>query len=270
MKKIFYSTLILVLIVGASLFGAMAPIPIETETRYADAPIISTVADETIYFDTKDYTTVKTAGGVPQYINLTGHSNACGAVAGSQIVAFYDKYYPNLIPGWDSYYTSNGNYRLQNSTYITPLMNELYELMRINVVADGVSESEFKSGLQTYFTNHGYSASFQSVKSGSSLNFSACKTAISSNKVIVMFTQPGQVYDIDESANSDTLYSYTISGNHIMIAYGCVEVYYYNASGGLFRTDNYLLVATGRDHPTTAYYKANSSNLEAAYVVNVA
>ena len=269
MKKLLYFTLILVLIAGATMFGAMAPIQAEAETRYADAPLISTVANESIDFTTKEFTSIQTDGGVPLYVKAGSLENACGAVAGSQIVAFYDKYFPNLIPGWDSYYTSNGNYRLQNSTYITPLMNELYDLMQINVKGDGVSESEFKSGLQTYFTNHGYTASFQSVKSGSTLNYSSCKTAINANKLIVMFTTPGNIYDINENTYRDTIVPITISGNHIMIAYGYVDVYYYNATG-LFRSDYYLLVATGRDNPKTAYYKINSTNLEAAYIVNVA
>ena len=270
MKKLMYFALILVLVAGVSLFGAMAPVQEETETRYADAPIVSPYVSESIYYTTKDYTTVKTDGGVPEYTNATGYNNACGAVAGAEIVAFYDKYYPNLIPGWDSYFPSNGNYRGQTSAYVTPLMNELYELMQINVKADGVSESDFKSGLQTYFTNHGYRASFQNVKGSYAVSLTACTAAFSSNKVVVLFTTAGDVYDIAETAYCDAIIPYTISGNHVMIAYGSVEVNYYDALGGLFRSDYYLLVATGRDFISTAYYRINSSNLEAAYVVNVA
>lgn len=270
MKKLLYFALILVLVAGIAMFGAMAPVPAEpTETRYADAPLIAPYASEVIDYDTKEYTTVKTAGAAPYYVQIAEISNACGAVAGSQIVGFYDKYYPNLIPGWESYYTSNGNYRRQDTTYVPALMLELYNLMQINVKAPGVSEDEFKTGLQTYFTNHGYTASFGSVTSGGALNFSACKAALSSNQLLVLFTTPGDVYQISEIANRDTLNPNTIAGNHIMIAYGYVEVYYYNSTG-LFRADNYLLVATGWDYPSTAYYKANSTNLQAAYVVNVA
>ena len=269
MKKLLYFTLVLVILSSICIFGAWSPVAQVTETRYNNAPIISTYAGETIYYTSRVIVDdAKTDGGAPAFVGTTGISNACGAIAGAEIVAFYDKYYPNLIPGWDSYYPATGKYRTQNTTYISPMMVELYHLMQTNVAGEGVSESEFKTGLQQYFTNHGYTASFSSVKSGSTLNYSACKTAVDSNKVIVLFITPGNVYDIAEFANYDSVASYTIGGNHIMIAYGYFQVKYYNSTG-LFRTDTYLEVATGSSAPTRAYFRIDSSNLEAAYVVNV-
>lgn len=269
MKKLLYFTLILVILASICMFGAWSPVSqIETETRYADAPMISTVADITTYFTSKEITVdVRTAGGAPTFFG-TGMSNACGPVAGAEIVAFYDKYYPELIPGWNSYFPANGLYRSQSTTYIDPMMQELYTLMKTNVGGDGVTEANFKSGLQTYFTNHGYSASFSSVKSGNTLNYSACKTAFENNKVIVLFTTPGEIYGFYEYSDHDTLGSYTITGNHIMIAYGYLQIKYYSGST-LIRTDTLLEVATGRSTPSIAYYMANSTNLEAAYIVNV-
>ena len=269
MKKLLYFTLVLVILSSICMFGAMAPIAqVDTELRYADAPMVSTIADITTYFTSKEITVdVRTDGGAPTFMG-SGKTNSCGPIAGAEIVAFYDKYYPNLIPDWDSYYPATGRYRAQNSTHITPVLENLYTLMKTNDGGEGVTEANFKSGLQTYFTNHGYSLSFASVKSGSTLNESACKTAIESNKVIVLFTTPGEIYDFYEYSDHDTLGSYTIAGNHIMIAYGYLQVKYYNGST-LIRTDTLLEVATGRSNPTTAYYLANSTNLEAAYVVNV-
>ena len=271
MKKLMYFTLILIILGSISIFGAWSPIAhAETsEARYADSPIISAIAVENVYYTSRVIVdNAKTDGGAPTFVTVDGISNACGAIAGAEIVAFYDKYYPNLIPGWDSYYPATGKYRSQNGTYINPMMQELYRLMQTNVAGEGVSESEFKTGLQQYFTNHGYSASFSSVKSGSTLNYSACKTAVDNNKVMVLFTTPGNIYQISEESNYDAIISYNIGGNHIMIAYGYLQIKYYNGSG-LFRTDTYLEVATGRDMPAKAYYKIDSSNLEAAYIVNV-
>lgn len=269
MKKLLYFTLILIIFASIWMFGAWSPVTqIETETRYADAPIISSVATETVYFTSRDNVEMHdTDGGAPVFIGA-GLSNACGAVAGAEIVAYYDKYYPNLIPGWDSYYPATGKYRSQSTTYVDPMMKELYTLMQTNVGGDGVTEANFKSGLQTYFTNHGYSASYTSVKSGSSLNYSACKTAIDSNKVIVLFTTPGNVYDIVQTSDHDTIGSFTISGNHIMIAYGYLQIKYYSGTT-LFRTDTYLKVATGRSAPDIAFYKLGTNNIEAACIVNV-
>ena len=270
MKKLLYFTLVLAILSSICVFGAWSPISqVETETRYADAPMISTVADITTYFTSKEITVdVRTAGGAPTFTTTTGLTNACGPVAGTEIVAFYDKYYPNLIPDWNSYYPATGLYRGQNTTYINPVLRELYTLMKTNDGGEGVTEANFKSGLQTYFTDHGYSASFSSVKSGSTLNIAACKTAFENNKVIVLFTTPGEIYGLHEYTDHDMLGSYTIAGNHIMIAYGCLQIKYYSGTT-LIRTDTLLTVATGRSNPTVAYYMANSTNLEAAYVVNV-
>ena len=269
MKKLMYFVLMLILIAGVTVFGAWSPvIQAELETRYADAPIVASIASEQIYYTSKDMTLVDTDGGAPTYTVTGNLTNACGAVAGAEIVSFYDKYYPNLIPGWDSYYTSNGKYRKQEGTYVPAVMNELYTLMQTNVNGSGTSESEFKSGLQQYFTKRNYSLSYQNIKSGSSLDFNACKAAVDANKVMVLFITPGEVYNISERTDHDNFDAYTISGNHIMIAFGYLEIKYYNASG-LFRTERLVKVATGYPLTTTGYYRINSSNLEAAYVVNV-
>lgn len=267
MKKAIYFALILVLIAGVSLFGAWAPTVEDTEVRYADAPVYSTYANETISYTKKEIVDdSETAGGCPQY--KSSLLNSCGPVAGAEIVAFYDKYYPNLIPNWASYYESNGKYRLQDTTYVPALVQELYTLMKTNVNGDGVSESEFTTGLKSYFTSHGSTASLSSVKSGSTFNYTSCKSAVNSNKVIVLFVTPGDLYSITLGSSLDTIRTTTISGNHILVAYGYLKINYYNSTG-LFRTDTYLKVATGLNTPATAYYKLNSSNLLSAYIVNV-
>lgn len=270
MKKLTYLVLVLILLTSVSVFGAWSPVVVEKEVRYADAPIISIAASTQIYYTSRDIVEERTTdGGAPLFDYAGGHVNACGPIAGTAIVAFYDKYYPELIPGWESYFPATGKYRGQGNTYVYALFDEMYELMQTNVKGDGVSESEFKTGLQTYINNHGYSASYTNVKSGSSLNYSACKAAIDSNKVIVLFTKPGIVYELAEYSDHDSLIENSITGNHIMYAYGYLQIKYYNSTG-LFRTETFLQVSTGRLSPSIAYYKVDSTNLEAAYVVNVA
>ena len=269
MKKTKYFALILALIVGVTLFGAWSPIPAEeTEIRYVDAPIVSAITNETIYYTTREVSENTTPGGAPTYTATANLTNSCGPVAGAEIVAFYDKYYPDLIPGWDSYYTSNGKYRFQNDTYITPILNDLYTLMNTNVNGSGTTESGFKSGLQTFFSNRNYSLSYQNVKKSSIMDFDACKAAIDSNKVMVLFITPGDIYNISEKPNRDDLIAYNISGNHIMIAFGYLEIMYYFDSG-VCLIERFVQVATGHDYISTGYYRTNSSNLVAAYVVNV-
>lgn len=270
MKKFAYFALILVLIAGVSMFGAWSPIPVETEVRYANAPIISPIASEDIYYTSREVLGERdTAGGAPTFNTNEGYSNVCGPLAGTGIVAFYDKYYPNLIPGWDSYYPATGKYRPQGSVYISAVLSELYTLMQTNVKGDGVSESEFKTGLQTYINNQGYSVNYESVMNGGTFNYNAFTNAVDNNKVTVLFIRPSDICDISEYSDHDLIVSYNITGNHIMYAFGYFQVKYYNGST-LIRTDTYLKVATVRMAPDVAYYRLETSSIEAAYIVNVA
>lgn len=260
-----------ILLVFITVFGAWTYQVEDVQDRYADAAFMSTYSSaEQIYYTKKvDKLLYNTDGQCPKYRQLNGMTNACGAVAGAEIVAFYDKYYTELIPGWTPYYESSGMYRLQDQTYVPAVMNELYTLMRTNVDDVGVSEDDFKTGLKTYVNNHGYNLSYTSVRNWlGKLNFDDCKTALDQNKVIVLFTKAGDVYDVFINDGYDTIYPTTISGAHIMVAYGYYQVEYYNAKG-LFRTDTYLHVALGQSIQTHAYYKIDSSNLNAAYIVNV-
>ncbi len=269
MKKYCWILIAVLLLASVVAFGAWAPASAqEDEVRYVDAQVISTISSETIYFTSRDVNLNTTDGKAPFFASAGVGENSCGAVAGAEIVAFYDKYYPNLIPNWESYMPSNGKYKFQDDEHILPLMQELYDLMQINVQGHGVSEAEFKTGLTKYFNNHGYSLGYQNVKSGSGLNFNSCVSAIDNNKIIVLFTTVGDLYFYNVGSSQDTISTYSVTGNHIMIAYGYVEVKYYNDTG-LFRTERMLLVATGWGGLSTAYYKINPSNLEAAYMLNV-
>lgn len=266
LKKLINVSLLLICVL---IFGAWTPITAAPLDRYAEVELRSTRATEIVEYTYRDDSvTNSTDGGCPKYYQINGLTNGCGAVAGSIIVGFYDKYYSNLIPNWEPIYASSGKYRLQDSVYVPNVMNELYTLMRTNVDDVGVSESDFKNGLKAYINNHGYNINYQSVKSGNNLDFDSCRSAIDNNKVIALLANPGDIYDMTIGTNSDTIVSYNISGAHIMIAFGYRQIKYYNSSG-LFRTDTYLEVATGLTVLTTALYKINPHNLSNAYIINI-
>lgn len=240
-----------------------------TAERYADAPILSTYASETVNFSSRTLDSNYTPGGFPFFTQASGMANACGAVAGAGIISYYDKYYPDLIPNWNSYYPASGTYRIQDSTHIDPMMWDLYNLMNTNVTEDGVTEQDFLSGLNTYINNCGYSVNMQNVISGSNFDYSTCKNAIDNNKVVALLANAGNIYSISESDSYDVISSTNISGPHIMVAYGYNDIKYYNSNGDLIRNDIYLVTATGLNAPKTAFYKINPHNLNAAYIVNI-
>lgn len=238
----------------------------QADDRYVGGELIATYASETISYVSKEVVeNITTANGTPLYTAVSGMENGCGAVAGAIIVGFYDKYYENLIPGWASYYSS-GIYRIQNGTYVQTLLFDLYDRMQTNVVAPGVSESEFKNGLKSYVTDHGYNLQYTSLGTGNNFDYSTFKTAVNNNQPTVLFVRPSNFYSLESLANEDVLVSGTISGNHVMVAYGYYEVKYTLSNGT--RTDKYLYVATGMSGSSTAFYKVGSF-VDAAYKVTI-
>ena len=260
--------IVAILLAFVSVFGVWTGSN-NAETRYADSQLYSTYANETVSYTRKEVVgPVYTLGNCPYFHSMPEMTNACGAVAGAELVAFYDRYFPDLIPDWTPYYTSNNNYRRQDSTYVPAVMRQLYTLMRTNVDDVGVSRSDFLNGLTSYFNSKGRQISYQSVTSFGKLNYEQCKTAINNNKAIVLFALPTDVYDVALNSNSDTIISTSIASAHIMVAFGYCEIKYYNASG-LFRTDTYLMVAMGKAGYTYKFYRVDSADTEAAYIVNV-
>lgn len=260
--------IIALLLAFVSVFGAWTG-NTTGETRYADAALLSTYANDNVYYTSKDVTgPINTDGQCPFYRPMSDLPNSCGAVAGAEIISFYDKYYPNLIPNWVSYYTASGKYRLQDTTIVPALMRDLYTRMRTNVDDVGVSRTDFLNGLTSYVQANGYQVSYESVKSGSTVNYEKCKNAIENNKIVVLLSNPTNVYEISLGTGMDSIVPISISGAHIMVAFGYLEVKYYNNSG-LFRTDKYLNVAMGQTGYSSQFFRADCKDLEAAYIVNI-
>lgn len=238
----------------------------QTDERYVGGELIATYAEETIsYVSRQVVEDISTANSTPEYFAVNGMQNGCGAVAGAIIVGFYDKYYENMVPGWTSYYSS-GRYRIQDNTHVPALIQDLYDRMKTNVVAPGVSESEFKSGLKSYINDNGYNLEYNSLGTGNNFNYSAYKTAVRNNEPTVLFIRPSNLYFCQTINNEDLIVTSNISGNHIMVAYGYLEIKYTLSNGT--RTDKYLRVATGLSGDPTAYYKVGSY-IDAAYQVKI-
>lgn len=235
------------------------------QVRYVGGHPISLYATEQINYVSKVIVEdIYTDGDAPEYYAVgTGISNACGAVSGSIAVGFYDKYYSNMIPDWDSYYPS-GIYRKYDSEHVGVLMRDLYARMQTNVYGDGVTEDDFKSGLSSYINERGYNVSYSSVGSKGSFNYNLFKEAIRNNQVTVLFTEPSNVYIMGFGSNMDAISSVYISGNHIMVAFGYYEVKYI-MNGGT-RHEIYLRVCTAWPTPSRGFYKVGSYLVDAVTV----
>ena len=260
--------IVAVLLVFVSVFGAWSG-SYNTEIRYAEATPISTQASETInYTRIEEEGFTMTAGGCPMFFATSGLENACGAIAGAEIAAFYDKYY-DIVPNWVSYYPASGKYRMQDGTNVPALIREMYTLMRTNVDDVGVSRSDCLNGLTSYINNNGHNVNYESVTTtGNKLNYEKCKNAIDNNKVIILFTTATKVYDIGTYSNYHTISTTNITGAHIMVVCGYYKVSYYNNSS-LIRTDTYVAAVLGWSGTSMSFYRVDSTTTQAAYIVNI-
>lgn len=243
------------------------------EGRYYDKPVASTRAAgdvETVNFATIDNIYIQTPNRVPLYYHGT-LENACGPIGGAIVVGYYDKYFQNLIPNYTNYYTATGKYRLQDSTYIPALIQEMYTEMQTNVVAPGVSESECLDGLEAYVEGKGYSLSYTAVKPyNGTFNHTAYQNAINNGQPVILFCDSVQLVQVSEYSTYNQFIVEQESRDHIIVGFGYQIYRYYNASGNNFRTDIYLAVATGWHPNNIGFVKINDESwLDSGYAVDI-
>lgn len=255
----------------AAVVTSVTVIPAKAENvRYADAQIVSSYMYEQFTFGRKEVMdAVQTPNSVPLYKPQSNLPNSCGATAGTIAIGYYDKYYPNLIPDYDSYYAANGRYKVADKVKIPAIMNELYTSMRTNVDDVGVSHNDFMKGFKAYIASKGYTVSFTSIKNGNDVNYPMVKQALANKDLIILFAQAGDLYLPSTGANTETLNTITVTNPHIMIGYNYQQWNYFN-DNGWFRSDIYLGVETGQPGIQTAFYRINTAAfLEYAYVMHI-
>lgn len=224
---------------------------------------------ETFTFTTVEEECIRFANKVPYYYYDSTLSNACGPIAGAIVVGYFDKYYEDLIPNYTAYYTATGNYRLNDSTYVPTLINDLYTRMRTNVDDVGVSESDCLNGLTAYVYAQGRSISYNSVKP-SSFSQTIYKNAMNNGQPVMLFCNSITTYDICVEDGETGVYPIQSAGSHIVIGYGYRKLTYYDENGTNFRTDVYLEVATGWTANRSGFVKANDTSwLDSGYAINI-
>ncbi len=232
-----------------------------TNDRYAEPDIVISRATETLnYSSYRIVETNTTPNECPFYYN-SSYANSCGAVAGSNIIGYYDKYYEDLIPGYVAYYTSSGRYKSADSTYIPQVVGSLYTSMRTNVDDVGISYSDFFLGLTNYVNSKGRTLTYSSAYSSfSGVNYSAVKSAIDSGNVLAVFCDPTTILQINLGDTSATFFTTNIISSHIMIVYGYMKVEF-TFSNNTKRTDTYLLLSTGLSNVLKANILVDSDDI---------
>ena len=210
----------------------------------------------------------------PDYYNTNNAlTNTCANVGGANIIGYYDRYYSDLIPNVTAGYEMNNVY-----TYFAmnismagkqAVINDLYVRMQTNSTGTGNTQAQYKNGLSSYVQAKGLTITYSSVMTNGKFDLEKAKAQFQNGNPISLFMSGFNFTQVTDSGSIITLDKRLYDANHIAIAYGYEKVIYYNAAGGVLRTDIYLKVSTGLVGVTGVYLVNEYGTLndaESAYI----
>jgi len=178
---------------------------------------------------------------------------SCGPTGGANIVAYFNRIHPNLIPGHragmqigNTFIWASGD-----SPGIHNMQTELFHLMGGN--RDGVTENQYMWGLERFARDRRFFKTLIDYFHGMN-QMQSIRYAFHNNMLVSLFMKDFNIFfnhgltSFPERGYDSASFS-LYAGNHIMIAYGYEIVSYFNANNVMFRQDTYLYVNTGLDHP---------------------
>lgn len=257
MKKKFFGFVLVLMLVLCGTVGISVPSNLtaracaEGKTRYQASYEGSTylgLYNETITYAYKLESNYTLSPKLPGY----GSSLGCGITAGANIVAWYNKMYPQLIPGHTAGQTFLGTWIwASENPYTAALNSQLYSDM--GAVGTGVTINGYLGGLNTYVTGKNKIFSKTNMMGtggiGNVLNQNY-RAALQNGQLMTVFVDGFNILDgtniqSNSSQGYDTVLMTQFTGAHAMAAYGYREISYYNAQNVMFRQDIYLSVVTG-------------------------
>lgn len=230
-----------------------------------------TYDNETISFTSKSEDTKDLAKRHPYLSDSIKLSNGCAAITGANLIQYWDRYCPELIPNYTpgselmSYYLYKGE-----STETDKVMVDLYNDMGTNTEASGTSISQFKSGFEKYIKRNGsYILTYSYCISSGKLDYNLAKSYINSGEPIVLFLSTFNIITLNSGDNSNDI-SYTFSKyKHTMAAFGYKDITY-TLTNGTQRNDKYLAVATGVREFAKGYFNISyKTNIDEALAIKI-
>lgn len=205
----------------------------------------------------------------PDYIGGTNMTNGCAAVAGGNLLGYFDRYYEDLIPNHKAGTTFYGLFLYSGEDdYVHDAMYTLYSYMDISS-EHGATEASFKSGMTRYCTEKGRSISFTSCMSGGSLNYATAVQKMKSGQPLALFLNTYNFASIEEGETTDYYYYHKYLSNHVMVGFGSSQITY-TLSDGSTQINRLILVATGLTDLYSGYFNVNyHNNTMACYAVNI-
>lgn len=216
---------------------------------------VPSYTSETISYTYRNENNTEIVKRHPAYYEDGVLQNACAAIAGTNIISYYDRYYENLIPN----YTPGSKmgtmylYKEQNGNVVS-VMRQLNTDMQNK--GSGTTLSQFKSGMTKYVNTKGLAITYESCKTNGSLNLLKVKENIDEEKPIALFLSGFNLSTISVGSNTDSINYKLVDTNHVMVCFGIKEVSYQFANGST-QKNTYFQVASGLQSQARGYYQLN-------------
>lgn len=217
---------------------------------------------ETFSYSTKTTESYFINPSVPAYYDTANRDYTCAPVAGANLIGFYDRYFPNLVPDIATGYARGTRYNYYAmSRYETQLQSLINDLAtRMETDADGTNKYSFMAGLSSYVTSKNLNVTFtditQEMTTTYVLDLERAVAQLKNGNPIAFFTSGVNFTAFTDTGSSVTMTIKSANDNHIFVAYGYQKVIYYDASGNIVRECISFQTSSGEDG-LTGYFVIN-------------
>lgn len=213
---------------------------------------------ETIYYTNKNVNKYELTKRHPAYyptgINIT---NACVPAAGANVIGYWTRYYPELVPDFTPGSFQLGKYLYKEwAVEADNLLETLFYMMGTNGTEPGTTINEFKGGMNNYIRGKGRNINYTSCVLNGEFDYTSAKKELEKGLPLVLFIDCFRIDEFYDSNNQMSLNYMVADASHAIAGFGYNETTY-TLSNGAVRTDSYIQVATGLGNKTKGYYNIN-------------
>ncbi len=244
------------------------------ESHYFGISTIYTTT-ETFSYSTKTTESYFINNSVPAYYDTADRAYLCAPVAGANIIGFYDRYFPDLVPDIATGYARGTRYTYYTmARYETQLQSLIDDLAtRMGTSSMGTSADAFCDGVTTYVASKNLSVSYTSLTDyyddTQVFNIDRAIDQLNDGNPIVFFASGVNFTTFSDNGNTVLMTINAANDDHIFVAYGYQKVIYYDASGNIVRECISFQASSG-ENGLTGYYVLNlNGKINAAKAVHL-
>lgn len=206
---------------------------------------------------------------LPNY-SVSADKTSCASTAGTILIAYYDRFYEDLIPNFTPYYSLGSAIVYKGPSYESTAVNdELYDRMGTDTNGAGTTFNGFQTGMHSYVSNKGFTYATSSV---GTVNLEQYKASINSGKPVAIFLKTFSMLRGEIGTDTrDDIKTHYIAVPHVAVGCGYKVVKYYDSNNQLITQRTYLKVASGTFEYGISYLCLDGkSNIEHAVSVLIA